>query len=78
MTQTTPIDPRESAAILAGLRLLQALRNDEITTKDADMDVAIDDIESDGGNFEVLTSDEIDELCERVNIDGLYVPGEPK
>jgi hypothetical protein len=58
-------DSRETAAILAGLRLLQL----EI---DSPYDGgwfgdALKDVYTNGGEFEGLRSDEIDVLCERVN-----------
>jgi hypothetical protein len=62
-----PLDKRESDAILAGLRMLQAWRDGNVTTRKADMDVSIDDIETRGGEHDPMTSEELDELCEKVN-----------
>ncbi len=64
MTKKT--DDRENAAILAGLRLLQAMRENRLGTT-AQIDRDIDDVESDGGSLEVLSVEEIDDLCERIN-----------
>lgn len=62
------LEPRETAAVLAGLRLLQAWREDKVRTSEPEIDVAIDDIESSSGQFEPMSSDEIDDLCEAINI----------
>lgn len=64
---------RQLGAILAGLRLLQAWHLDEVTTKDAQMDVSIDDIETSSGEFDPMSADEIDALCERLNCEGITV-----
>lgn len=61
------LDARELGAVLAGLRLLQGLHEGRINTTKAEMDVAIDDIETSGGDHDPLTEDEIDTLCERLN-----------
>lgn len=66
----TIISDRKQAAILAGLRLLQAWREDKIMTRDANIDSSIDDVESDGGTHEPLSADEIDILCEELNVSG--------
>mgnify|MGYP001423353129 CR=1 FL=1 len=56
----------------AGLRLLQQWREDRIVTKDASLDMIIDDIETNGGAHEPMTAEEIDALCELINtIDGI-------
>ena len=57
---------------VAGLRLLQQWREDRIVTKDASLDMIIDDIETNGGAHEPMTAEEIDALCELINtIDGI-------
>lgn len=61
------LNDRELGAVLAGLRLLQALKEDKAQTRSADLDVALDDIETSAGEVEPLTIDEIDVLCERMN-----------
>jgi hypothetical protein len=61
------LNDRELGAVLAGLRLLQGLREDRVQTGSAELDVSIDDIETSSGEFEPLTVDEIDGLCERMN-----------
>ena len=71
MAENTAND-RSQAAILAGLRLLQQWREDRIVTKDASLDMIIDDIETNGGAHEPMTAEEIDALCELINtIDGI-------
>ena len=64
------LEPRERDAVLAGLRLLEAWRTDRVASRSADLDVAIDDIESSGGEHDVLEADDIDALCERINCGG--------
>ena len=49
---------QETAAVLAGLRALQGAYNR----------AELDDILTNGGDFEPLTADAIDELCERLNL----------
>jgi len=61
------LNDREIGAVLAGLRLIQGMREGTVTTTKAEMDVAIDDIESNGGKHDPLDADEIDALCERLN-----------
>ena len=56
-------------------RALKDFRDGRIKTADAEMDVAIDDIESNGGEHEVLEADEIDALCERINTSNLLIEG---
>ncbi len=51
------LDARELAAILAGLRIIQAQGVPD----------EIDDVATDGGAFDVLDDDDIDDLCERIN-----------
>lgn len=54
---------REVAAILAGLRLIQAeLPRGEFLPQ------GVQGIFDNGGDIEPLSEDEIDELCEKVNI----------
>jgi hypothetical protein len=67
-------DQRETAAILAGLRLLQNVGSPSglYSLHDTEGWVfgwseGIDDIWTDGGTLEPLTPDEIDALCERIN-----------
>lgn len=57
--------PREIAATLAGLRLLQL----ELDNPDNDgwFGEDLQQVYTDGGTIEGLTSDEIDSLCERLN-----------
>jgi len=69
------MEDRETSAILAGLRLLEALRLGRIRTADAQMDVSIDDIESNGGAHDVLEADEIDALCQRINASDVLIEG---
>jgi len=58
------LDPSRSlAAILAGLRLLQAA----IGRPEGDLDDGLEDILTDGGTLPVPTHQEINELCEYVN-----------
>jgi hypothetical protein len=52
---------REIASLLAGLRLLQQLREREIGSE-------VRDIATDGDEFERLNDDEIDDLAERINL----------
>jgi len=61
---------RELAAILAGLRLYQAER---LQDTDSAAGEAIREIATDAGLFEPLSSDEIGELCERLNLDEAVV-----
>ena len=59
------IDERELATILAALRFHQ----DENLQAGAGIPgQAIREIATDGGNLEPLSFDEVDELCERVNL----------
>jgi hypothetical protein len=51
------LDERELAAVLAGLRSLSGTYHRS----------ELEDILTDGGSFEQLDDDEIDELCERIN-----------
>jgi hypothetical protein len=57
---------RRVAAILAGLRLLQASTAQSSRSSSAHAE-AIDDIATSGGDFEALNATEIDELCEAIN-----------
>ena len=61
------LDDRETAAVLAGLRMLQARRLGVVTIAGSDLEASIDDIETDGGGLEAMGADEIDDLCERLN-----------
>jgi hypothetical protein len=56
------MDARELSHVLAGLRLLQTLRQHS-----ADLG----DIATDGGAHESMTLEEIDDLCERLNVSRL-------
>jgi rhodanese-related sulfurtransferase len=58
------LDNEETAIILAGLRTLQRVGVDR-----AEMDIA-----TDGGEFDVMSDDEIDLLCERINCDEPLAP----
>ena len=61
------LNDRELAAVLAALRMRQKyLRH---TTAIGRSDHAYD-IASDGGALEPLTAQEIEELCERINLGG--------
>lgn len=62
-----PNERRNEAAVNAGLRLLQAM-NDGHIRMDGDRAMAIDDIASSGGELEPLTSEDIDDLCEALNL----------
>jgi hypothetical protein len=64
---------RQASAILAGLRLLQAWHLNKVTTQEAQMDIFMDDIETNGGKYDPMSSDEIDELCEQVNCEGIAI-----
>ncbi len=59
-------DRRETAAILAGLRLYQAVGEGRKSVTQSIAD--IEDIASNGDEFRSLESPEIDELCERINL----------
>ncbi len=54
-------DPRELAAVLAGLRLIQCHANDGYTEE------PIADVATNGGTLTPLDATEIDALCERLN-----------
>jgi len=64
------ITKRELATILTGLRLYQA---ENLQGTDGAADEATREIATDAGLFEPLSSDEIDELCERLNLDEAVV-----
>ena len=49
--------------------------NTNPTSKETPKAIAIDDIESNGGEHEVLEADEIDALCERINTSNLLIEG---
>lgn len=53
---TVTLDPRELAAVLAGLRLVQR-----------ELPQGVHDIFGDGGTIQPLDEDEIDALCETIN-----------
>lgn len=53
---------RETAAVLAGLRLLQCNL--------PSLTIGIQNIFDDGGTLSPLDEDEIDDLCERINTHG--------
>ncbi|MFC1805485.1 hypothetical protein ACFL09_00705 [Planctomycetota bacterium] len=65
-----PISKRELATILAALRFHQA---ENLQSTDEIADDAIRDIATDSGMLEPLSPDEIDELCEQLNL-GQSVP----
>lgn len=54
------LSQEELSAVLAGLRLIQS-------TDTLPLDIA--DIYYEGGSLAGLTNDEIDDLCERLNVD---------
>ena len=56
------MNPRELAAVLGGLRELQTIYEDF-----GGWPEEIADVLTDGGTFEALTTEEISELCERLN-----------
>ena len=59
---TVTLDPRELAAVLAGLRLVQReLPRSEFLPQ------GVHDIFDDGGTIQPLDEDEIDALCETIN-----------
>jgi len=65
MPTAVALNDREISAVLAGLRMLQyAIDN---ATSYGGLHEDIIDISSNGGTLEPLGSEEIDELCERVN-----------
>ena len=85
MKASAPFDSRETAAILAGLRLLQDVytelnkkgrfHNAEIFTWTAFVTPhPFVDILTNGGTLEPLNSSEIDTLCERINTSALQTP----
>ncbi len=55
------LDRAELAAVLAGLRLLQSSQA---------VPASITDIQTDGGEVEPLSLEQIDALCERINSEG--------
>ena len=60
------LDEREHATVLAALRFWQ--RNAVIDRDERDAcAIPEEDIATDGGSVEILTSSEIDDLCERMN-----------
>ncbi len=59
------LDKRELAAVLAGLRALQDLR--DMTAGELPQEIA--DIFTNGASHPRLTIDEIDQLCERLNVE---------
>jgi hypothetical protein len=61
------LESPEHNAILAGLRLLQLFVDGRISA------AGIDDILTNGDTEEALGVEEIDELCETVNCDGLSI-----
>lgn len=66
---------RKEAAIMAGLRLLQA-QNQGCLSMDGERAVAIDDIATSGGEFDALSAVEIDDLCEDINLGQLRLGGD--
>ena len=67
MKKTVPltVDQRELATILAALRFHQ---DENLQGASEIPDRVIRDIATDGGNLQPLTFDEIDRLCERLNL----------
>lgn len=62
----TRLDSRELGTVLAALRYWQAsVEAGEVSSK---ADHRYGDIAANGGDFKALTVDEIDELCERINV----------
>jgi len=70
------LNERETAAVLAGLRLLQEARRVTILAKISTQGVQavlkdpcgrVQDIATDGGRFKPLNMTELDALCERIN-----------
>jgi len=59
------LDEVEHAAILAGLRLLQSSADR--------LPAGIDDIATNAGEHSQLDDEAIDDLCERINIEGLSI-----
>lgn len=57
------LNPRQTAAILTGLRLLQYLRMQWTS-----LPTIYQDIESDGGTLKKLSNREIDDLCDAINL----------
>ena len=66
--KTKPLNGREIAAALAGLRLPQ----DQLAT----MPAAVREIYNDAGAG--LSADEIDALCARLNMARFYAPGKAR
>ncbi len=62
-----PISKRELATILAALRFHQ---DENLCGVEHIADEAIKQIATDGGLLEALSSDEVDELCEKINVGG--------
>lgn len=67
------MDDRTRNAVLAGLRMLQAWREGRVRSVEAQHDVDIEMIETDGGSYDPLTADEIEGLCEDVNTGALVI-----
>lgn len=61
------VTDRQLAAILAGLRLYQALQASGPTAITAEVINDVADIGTDGGSLKALTAEQIDVLCERLN-----------
>lgn len=70
---TERIDEQRRDAVLAGLRMLQAWKENRVTSKDAQHDVDIDMIETNGGEHDALTADELETLCEEINTGSVTV-----
>lgn len=68
---------RELAAVLAGLRLLQAIGPDRTRRRRAIDVEGIGDVATDGGGLRPLDAAEIDALCERINVRGSESAAEP-
>ena len=62
---TEAITSEDRNAILAGLRLLQLFNDRTISAP------GIDDVLTNGGDEEPLTNEVSDDLCERINCEGL-------
>jgi len=66
------MNERETAAILAGLRLYQIQRGGKLAHFGQPLDAAeaAEGIASSGGTLEPMTPEDVDELCERINTSG--------
>lgn len=72
---TDKIDDQRRNAVLAGLRMLQAWKEGRVTSVEAQHDVDIDMIETNAGEHDPMTADELETLCEDVNTGTVSIVG---